>query len=280
MRIALVTCFFGKLPWYFDYFALSCKFNPDVDFFIITDDVGYKKELPPNVRLIYKTIADMRQLASQKLGYNALISHGYKMCDFKPTYGYLFADLLKEYDFWGHTDIDIIFGNIRDFMTDELLTEFDMVCVSNTWVTGCFTLYKNIPKMNNLFFQSKDHRKVFGTEKYQGFDEASLAFAEFARGKPYNEIKTEIESMTHVVKKMEAQGYIKPLFDLFIIEGMPGKLVWEKGIMTFDNKFEVLSYHLIRFKGLPYKKSFHKPAPDIITISSSRFYHKRIVRPI
>lgn len=275
IRIALVTCFFGKLPWYFNYFALSCKFNPDIDFFIITDDKNYKKELPGNVKLVYKTIADIEQLATDKLGYAAVIGKGYKMCDFKPTYGYLFSDLLAGYHFWGYTDIDIIFGNIRCFMTEELLTEFDILSVRNDYLTGCFSLYKNIPKVNELFFESKDHKKVFTTEKHYCFDETGFAFKGFADGLPYNEIVTEVESMTHVVKRMEAQGHIKPHFDLFIIEGLPGRLKWEEGTMIFNNRFEVMFYHLIFFKNLPYRKSFGKKAPNIFAISPKKIYHKK-----
>jgi len=29
--------------------------------------------------------------------------------------------------FWGYCDIDLIFGNIRAFMTDELLNEYDII---------------------------------------------------------------------------------------------------------------------------------------------------------
>src|SRR5471030_363722 len=99
--VALINCYFGKLPWYFDYFVHSCKYNPTIDFFIITDDRSRAAELPPNVKLIYKTLNDISLLASEKLGFAVNISYGYKLCDFKPAYGLIFSELLNGYDFWG-----------------------------------------------------------------------------------------------------------------------------------------------------------------------------------
>src|SRR5882724_11438458 len=119
--IGFINCYFGKLPWYFNYFIHSCKYNPTVDFFIITDDKTYLKPLPPNVKLIYNSLEGVSRHASEKMGFPISIPYGYKLCDFKPAYGFIFSELLHGYDFWGHTDIDIIFGNIRDFITDERL---------------------------------------------------------------------------------------------------------------------------------------------------------------
>jgi hypothetical protein len=129
--IALICCYFGKLPWYFNYFIHSCRYNESVNFFVITDDTTWTKSLPLNVTLIRKTLNEVSQLASQKLGFPVSITSGYKLCDFKPVYGFLFPELLGPYDFWGHCDIDIIFGNIRDFITDELLENKQQCLVPN-----------------------------------------------------------------------------------------------------------------------------------------------------
>src|ERR1700733_7487852 len=211
--IALIICYFGKLPWYFDYFVHSCVYNPTVDFFIITDDTPKTKLLPDNVKLVRKTLDEVSLLATEKLGFTVKIASGYKLCDFKPAYGHIFSGLVKEYDFWGHCDIDIIFGDIREFITDELLENYDLVSVRHDWLSGCFLLYKNDDKMNTLFLHSKDYKKVFTSEKHYCFDETNFAHDAFTAGKPYKEIASEIESMTHVVKRMEAENAIKPFFD-------------------------------------------------------------------
>jgi hypothetical protein len=279
--IALLVCYFGKLPWYFEYFVHSCKYNPSVDFYIITDDKTYANTLPANVKLIYKTLPEVRQTASKKLGFDTHIPNGYKLCDFKPAFGFIFFELIRNYAFWGFCDIDVIFGNIRDFMTDELLENYDLVSTRPDWIPGCFLLFKNNFKMNTLFMKSKDYKKVFTNEKHYCFDETNFAHHAFEAGRSYLEIDTEIESMMHVVKKMEEENYIKPFFDLYIIEGgCPGRLRWEDGKLTYRNKFEVLLYHLIRFKGHYIPKRKINCIPGSFTISPTKIYHKQVPKTI
>jgi len=101
--IALIVCYFGKLPWYFNYFAHSCKYNPTIDFFIITDETIDIKSLPNNVKHIYKTLNDINLLATEKLGFeiNLTYAYPYKVAEFKPAYGLIFSELLAGYDFLG-----------------------------------------------------------------------------------------------------------------------------------------------------------------------------------
>lgn len=273
--IALVICYFGKVPWYFNYFIHSCKYNPSVDFFLITDDSGYENGLPENVKFLYMTLNEVSELASDKLSFKVNVEHPYKLCDFKPAYGFIFSDILKDYDFWGYCDLDVIFGNICEFMTEDLLDNHDVISVRSDWLTGCFLLFKNTLKVNTLFFHSKDYQKVFTARKHYCFDETNFKHTEFTDGITYDEIESEIESMTHVVKKMEAKNYIKPYFDLHIIEGGSfGKLLWDDGKLIYKNRFEVLLYHLIDFKRHYFPEKTNLLVPDRFTISPTKIYHK------
>jgi hypothetical protein len=272
--IGLLTCYIGKLPWYFDYFIHSCRYNPSVDFYLITDDTTYSRSLPNNVKLINNTLEEISALATQKLGFLISISTGYKLCDFKPAYGLIFEDILNGYDFWGHCDIDIIFGDIREFITDELLQNHDLISVRHDWLSGCFLLYKNTDKLNNLFLHSRDYKKVLTSDRHYCFDETNFAHDAFTDGKLWHEIGTEIESMTHVVKKLEADNYIKPFFDFFIIEGLPGRLKWENGRMFYRNKYEILFYHMIYFKKKYHPSNRCFNIPNSFTISPTRIHHK------
>ena len=231
--------------------------------------------LPSNVKIIYKELNELSQLATEKLGFEINIKTAYKLCDFKPAYGYIFSDLLKDYDFWGHCDIDIIFGNIRDFMTEELLENYDLISVRPDWIPGCFLLFKNCEKMNTLFLHSKDYKKVFSSNQHYCFDETNFTHYQFEDGKAYYEIKSEVESMMHVVKKMEDLNYITPYFDLHIIEGgSPGNIRWEDGKIIYKNRFEILLYHLIDFKRHFVPKKHNPHIPNRYTISRTNIYHK------
>lgn len=266
----------GKLPWYFDYFVHTCKYNPSIDVFIISDDLTYERKLPRNVKLIYNSLEGLSRIATERIGIPIDIRFPYKLCDFKPTYGLLFSDLLKEYDFWGHGDIDVVFGNIRNFITDEILSQHDLVCVRHDFLTGYFQLFRNNEKMNRLFMRSKDYQKVLQSEKHFCFDETNFQFESFAEGKPFDEIPSEIESMMHVVKKMERQNHIRPFFDFFVVEGIPGNLKWIKGNLFFRRKYEIILYHMIHFKKKYLPKNPPKKIPDTFTISKNKIYHRRL----
>jgi hypothetical protein len=210
-------------------------------------------------------------MISQKLCLKVQIKFPYKLCDFKPAYGLIFSELIRGYHFWGHGDIDVIFGRIRNFITDDILNSYDLVCVRPDFLTGYFTLFRNSIKMNSLFKRSKDYKKVFTTPKHYCFDETNFAFDPFTAGVPVDEIHSEIESMTHVVKKMQQIHYIKAYFNFHVIEGNEGKLKWEDGILTYKNEFEAILYHLVRFKTVCEPVEVKK-IPDTFFISPTRIY--------
>lgn len=273
--IAILICYFGKFPWYFNYFLLSCKYNPSINFFIIADDRSFQAPLPENVKIIFKTIDEVSAIASEKLGFAINIKHAYKLCDFKPTYGLLFSDLIAGYDFWGYGDIDVIFGNIRTFITPELLENYEIISVRHDFLTGYFQLLKNDHKMINLFSNSKDYKKVLSSDIHYCFDETNFTHNEFTAEIPYAKINCEVESMMHVVCRMEACNELKAYFDFHVIEGTPGKLKWRNGELYYKNKYEIILYHLIRLKTIYNPQKTFNCVPKEFRISQAKiFSHK------
>jgi hypothetical protein len=272
MRLVIITCYFGKLPWYLCYFLHSCGYNPTIDFCVITDDVSYEGRLPLNVRFVYKSLEELRMLASDKLGLPVKIENGYKCCDWKPAYAFLFPEIVNGYDFWGHGDLDVIYGNIRSFITDEVLCNHDLVSVRPDWVTGCFLLFRNCDKMNRLFMHSRDYERVFTDSRHYCFDETNFQHDAFTAGKRYTEVPSEIESMMHVVQRLAEAGYIRPYFDLHIIEGRPGRLAWNRGTLVYKKEYEALLYHLIRLKEIYRPEKIPRRMPEAFIISPTRIY--------
>jgi hypothetical protein len=270
--IAIVICYIGKLPWYFSYFAHSCAYNEDVHFYIITDDRSYEGKVPANIRFVYKSLAEINETASARLGFKTNISSGYKLCDFKPAYGVLFSELLENYDFWGHGDLDIIFGDIRKFMTEEVLDGHDLIAVRDDYLTGYFLLFRNNRKMNFLFTESRDYQKVLSDDRHYCFDETNFRFIDFEREIHYSKVESEVESMTHVVKREHEKKNINAYFDFHVIEGAYGKLSWKEGVLMYDNRFEAMLYHLILFKNIYKPKSTPKKIPNNFRISKTRIY--------
>lgn len=270
--IAIIVCYFGELPWYFRYFLHSCKFNPTIDFIFISDTTDLEL-LPANVNHIHKTLADINILSSRKLNFQTHIENGYKFCDFKPAYGFLFSDLIEGYDFWGQSDIDLIFGDIRNFMTDDVLDMNDYISMRHDFPTGCFSLFRNNTTMNTFFMRSKDYQKAFSESRHFCFDECNNVHELMTQGKSIFEVGTEIESFMHIVKGAEAKNEIKAHFDFILIEGTTGKIKFDRGKLTYKSTFEVILYHLIAFKRI--YNPLHAPnkIPDRYRISPTCIYH-------
>ena len=68
---------------------------------------------------------DNLNLFKNKFDFDISLERPYKLCDFKPTYGYVFYDLIKDYKFWGHCDTDIIWGRIDNFITSDAMDKYD-----------------------------------------------------------------------------------------------------------------------------------------------------------
>ena len=272
-QIIFIITYTGKYPWYFPFFLHSCRYNPTVDFLIFTDNNVPNLDLPPNVKIIPYSIDRFKADAAKAFGFEIAVESGYKLCDFKPAYGTIFFDYIKDYDFWGYCDMDVIFGNIRLFMTDELLNEYDIISARHDYLTGCFALYRNNPFMRELFKQSKDYRKVFTEPRNFFFDETNFAFEEFEKGLHYSQIRTEVESMTHVVRRLQEENLLKAYFDFQILEGFAGNMLWKQGSLIYRKQFEAMLYHMVRFKR-KYSEplDLYRKIPDEFRIGKKKIY--------
>lgn len=155
--IAYVVPYFGKFPKGFQFWLLSCKCNPSIDWLIFTDDKT-PYDYPENVKVTYWTFDQMKKKVQAIYDFPIFLERPYKLCDFKPAYGEIFADELKDYDFWGHCDIDLVWGNIRKFYTDEVLGQYEKVGFN-----GHSNLYKNTPEVCARY---RTHRLVNHSAKY------------------------------------------------------------------------------------------------------------------
>lgn len=118
------------------------------------------------------TLEALRNLFENKLQMKICLNSPYKLCDYRPMYGLLFEDYLSGYDFWGHCDNDLIFGNIRKFLTNDILSKYDRILSR-----GHLSLYRNTDKVNRYFMKSElfsnipSWKDIIKTDKNQIFDE-------------------------------------------------------------------------------------------------------------
>lgn len=169
-KCCFIVLYFGKMPSYIEVFLKSCSYNKDYDWLIITDDKGSYK-FPDNVFVKYWTFEEIREKIQSKFDFKISLEEPYKLCDYKPAYGYIFEEFIRDkYKFWGHCDLDIVCGNLNKFITDSILDKYDTI-----FELGHMLLYKNTYENNRIFMKEYNgkllYKMAFQNPKIYVFDE-------------------------------------------------------------------------------------------------------------
>ena len=168
-KIVFLIPYFGNFPNYFQLFLNSCENNLDYDWLIITDN---KEEYnyPKNVKIINKSFKELREEIQKKFDFKISLESPYKFCDFRPAYGYIFDYLIKNYEYWGYCDIDLIFGDIKVFLNEKLLSKYDKI-----FINGHMSIYKNTQENNRMFMRTLNnkilYKEYFTSNRNYAFDE-------------------------------------------------------------------------------------------------------------
>lgn len=179
MKICIVIPYFGTFPPYINTFLYSASYNKEIDWLIFTDQsIGQLPNID-NVKFIKSTFEDVKVRIQSAVGKKHIILDApYKLCDYRPLYGIAFNDYLRDYDYWGYGDIDIVCGNIMKFILPGLRRNYDRI-----GDLGHFSLYKNTPDVNNRYLLPiKDHNgkeirlfdRVYKHSRGYAFDELGM----------------------------------------------------------------------------------------------------------
>ncbi|WP_294309624.1 DUF6625 family protein [uncultured Chryseobacterium sp.] len=244
-KILFITFYFGELPWYFNYFYKSCLDNKDVDFIFFGDQIDSSLNAE-NIKVVDFSIEKFNLLASEKLGFKINVKRGYKICDFRPAFGNILEQYITEYDFWAICDMDIVFGNIRGFLTDEVLNEYDFISVKPEYPAGYMSVFKNTDLVNSLYKKSPHYKFIFQEERNYMFDECAGCYSKVISGINILDTNSDTDSIHHLLELNKDK--INSIFEYFSIEGMPGNIKYDNGILIYKNKYEVLIYHLSDYK--------------------------------
>lgn len=181
-KCCFLVPYFGKLPNYFNLFLKTCSYNQDYEWKIFTDD-NVIRDLPKNVEIIKMTFDNFVSKARKKFNFEISLKEPYKLCDFKPAYGYILEEYIpyEKYMFWGHCDLDILIGNLNHFFSNEILDTYDKIlCL------GHMILYKNNYENNRTFMsrigELELYKEAFSVERITAFDET------YYKGKNVNTI--------------------------------------------------------------------------------------------
>lgn len=164
----MIECWLGPFPPWRPLYEASCRANPNLEFLVFTDQVS-RIEQTGNIRYEPTDADDIARRLNCCSGVCIEMGEGWALTKLKPAYGMLFESYLRDHDFWGFHDSDIIWGDTARFLHEEILAGHDVITASAAWLVGHFTLFKNgtvvaqphrhIPDYWNLIQQS-DHRGV------------------------------------------------------------------------------------------------------------------------
>ncbi len=223
--VALMLHYYGNLPNYFPLWLKSAGANPNFTFMIFSDIDFSSYNVPANVKIFPMTFDELKARIRPHLDFDFVLDRPYKLCDYRPLYGLIFQEYLEGYDFWGHVDPDIIWGDMGKFITDYLLDKFDRL-----YKRGHLVLYRNSESirrfaLNKLPRWNISYRDAYITEYPMYYDESELTenlFRKFIYGGGGNMTDPCLQTSRHQLSNSGVHDAIYPVKKLQLSGGQMG----------------------------------------------------------
>lgn len=233
--ICFVIPYFGQWPFWFPFFLESCRANPDIDWILYTDCLP-PENTPKNVLIRNIDYSTYCRNVSDSLEISFQPSTPYKLCDLKPALGYIHQDDLKGYDFWAFGDIDLVYGNLRNYFTSERLTHHDVFSTHQRRVSGHCCILRNTAFAQEAFMQIRDWKQLLSSPQHQWFDESAFSRL-FIRHKNWHpaivNLAKPFSRWTRCIDNQEA--FSTPNARVPWIDGthdFPQEWRWDRGLLT------------------------------------------------
>lgn len=167
--IILIIPYFGKLPSNFQLWLEGCRFNPSINWLLFIDD-QHPYDFPDNVAFVYTSFREIKDRIQQLYDFPIALEHPYKLCDYRVAFGEIFRNEIEKYEYWGYCDIDLLFGNIRKFITDDILGSYEKIGFQ-----GHLTILKNTPEVAKRYREHVEgiptYEEIFTDPRSCMFDE-------------------------------------------------------------------------------------------------------------
>jgi hypothetical protein len=172
--IRFLIPYFGRWPAWMPFFVQSVRWNPTIDW-VFYSDCGPILDCPKNLSLQSVSFEDYCAKVSGALQIAFKPPNPYKLCDVKPAYGLIHQEDLVQADFWAFGDIDVVYGNLREYFSEQRLKDCDLLSTHNRRVSGHLCLIRNTPQTNSLFKKVSGWEGIFESKKHTAFDEGAFS---------------------------------------------------------------------------------------------------------
>lgn len=179
-EIAIICPYFGTLPENFEATKYTMINNKKIDWIIITDNK--LNSSAENIQIVQMNFEAFKCIVQKKIGTN--IYNVYKLCDYKVLYGKIFEEYINKYAFWGFCDLDMVFGDIDSYLSDnKLLQNYDKI-----FDLGHFSIIRNKTEINNLYMKYSNYKELLNSEYIYVLDESypgHMSFNEIMENEGY-----------------------------------------------------------------------------------------------
>lgn len=258
-KICILMPYFGVWPFWIDLYFQSCKFNEDIDWFFFSD-CGKRDIFPNNVYYHEISFDEYKKIVSEKLKINFNPSSAYKICDIRPAFGFIHEDIIANYDFWGFGDLDLLYGDLREFYTEELLSKYDVFSNHATRISGHLSLFRNNVLTKYAYLKIKNWEALFSDKKHFAVDERAFSKVFLKHKNLPLKVRNFLNKLYPLNRKaFFYESYTTPNGCIKWKDGtfnFPEKWFWEKGKIynSFDHQYYPY-FHFALWKKESWKQS-------------------------
>ena len=140
----LIVPYFGEYPpWMNDWFNNTERMKTlGYNFLFDTDEAAFRDRVRDILMIEPPPMMDTGRIWT-----------------FRPALGLLYAREIQDYEFWGHTDFDCVYGRVEEWVTDEFLDGLDVHSNHDEYMCGPWSLYRNTTVVNNMFKATGEWRE-------------------------------------------------------------------------------------------------------------------------
>jgi hypothetical protein len=161
LRKLMIRTWFGPLPPWTEQFKAHVERLKEFgwDFLIWNDFEEFRKRVELGTGVLIPEKLDTR-----------------KAGDYDPYNAVIFPDLIKGYDYWGHFNLDCVYGRLEKWIPDAFLENCDIFANDPGQICGPFSVYRNCPNINELFKWGDPDvwRNNLKQGAFQGYDEIAF----------------------------------------------------------------------------------------------------------
>jgi hypothetical protein len=207
-----------------------------------------------NLTFCRVTWKEYKQKVSDTLHINFCPSTTYKVCDIRPATGALYDDELRGYDFFGYGDIDVLYGDIRQFYTDNILVNHDVLSTHRWCLSGHFALLRNDHRLSHAFRHVTGWQSIFEDTAPRRFDEDTFtkALGHTLNAKDEGD-RHQYSHPGRFIRRYFKEQFTTPLTPSPWIDGQrehPQVWYWRNGRITNDKNYpkEFIYLHFMNYR--------------------------------